>query len=90
METHIIQKRDLDDMLSRFQPDSKIIVVDEKGNDLPIDTVSYGGGRIQIRCHGVGEPQTKTVESLCGAIDEAVSNIESAVRDLERIKERAA
>lgn len=75
MDTHIIQKQDLLEMLSRF-PDFKIIVVDSAGNDLPIDTVVQAQGRLEIRCH-----QSAAQES----VEEAIESLEGCLEKLKAI-----
>lgn len=56
METHVIQKRDLNDMVSRFADDSKIVVKIGRDN-FYIASAEYSHGRIKIICHNdIPEP----------------------------------
>lgn len=79
MDTHIIQKRDLLEMLSRFAGDSKI-VVQAGGAVLFIDNVEYSGGSISIKCHNDIEDEREDLENT---IDELRGQIRRTERRIE-------
>lgn len=78
METHVIRKEDLLEMLSRF--DNKSHVVIQAGSQpLYIDQVEYSAGQININCHNDIEDEYGELEQRIHQQQKLIEKTRSAI-----------